>query len=250
MASNRITVRLDQLGEIVGGATPSTNNPEYWGGDIPWLSPKDLTGYKYRYISRGEKNITEEGFSSCSTKLLPEGSVLFSSRAPIGYCAIAANSVCTNQGFKSIVPKEGVDSEFLYYLLCANRDSIAGAGSGTTFPEVSGKTMRRFEVVIPECSNDQKAIARVLGTLDAKIELNNQINDYLAELQQTIYAEWTSDGEMVTIGEIASVIDCLHSKKPERQNEGKPLIQLNNIANDGILNMQDAFWISESDYEK
>lgn len=190
MGCNRITVRLDQLGEVVGGATPSTKNSKYWGGDIPWLSPKDLTGYKYRYISRGEKDITTEGFCSCSTKLLPKGSVLFSSRAPIGYCAIAANPVCTNQGFKSIVPKEGVDSEFLYYLLCANKDSIAGTGSGTTFPEVSGKTMRQFEVIIPECSGEQKVIARVLGTLDTKIELNTRINGYLSELVSAIFRRW------------------------------------------------------------
>lgn len=180
MGCNRITVRLDQLGEIVGGATPSTKNSKYWGGSIPWLSPKDLTGYKYRHISRGEKNITEEGFDSCSAKMLPKGSVLFSSRAPIGYCAIAANPVCTNQGFKSIVPKEGIDSEFLYYLLYSNKDSIAGTGSGTTFPEVSGKTMRQFKVTIPACKDEQIVIARVLGTLDEKIELNNRINGYLA----------------------------------------------------------------------
>ena len=180
MSSNRITVRLGQLGEVVGGATPSTKNPDYWNGDIPWLSPKDLTGYKFRYISRGEKNITEEGFNSCSTKMLPEGSVLFSSRAPIGYCAIAANPVCTNQGFKSIVPNENVDPEFLYYLLCANRDLISVSGSGTTFPEVSGRAMRQIEVLIPEDSNEQEAIARILGSIDGKIETNIRINDYLA----------------------------------------------------------------------
>ena len=180
MGSNRIVVRLDQLGDIVGGATPSTKNPAFWGGDISWLSPKDLTGYRFRYISRGEKSITKEGFDSCSTQMLPVGSVLFSSRAPIGYCAIAENPICTNQGFKSIVPKEGVDSEFLYYLLCANRDLIAGAGSGTTFPEVSGRAMRQVEVVIPEDSGECIVIARILGAIDEKIESNIRANDYLA----------------------------------------------------------------------
>lgn len=180
MVSKRVTVRLEQLGDIVGGATPSTKNPAYWDGPIPWLSPKDLTGYRYRFIKKGEKSITQAGVDSCSTQLLPKGSVLFSSRAPIGYCAIAANPICTNQGFKSIIPKKGIDSLFLYYLLLANKDAIASMGSGTTFPEISGKTMRQIEVALPEDAKEQEAIARILGSLDDKIELNNQINDYLA----------------------------------------------------------------------
>lgn len=179
MGSKRITVALGQLGEIVGGATPSTKKSEYWSGDIPWLSPKDLTGYRCRYIERGEKCITQEGFDSCSTRMLPAGSVLFSSRAPIGYCAIAKAPLCTNQGFKSIVPRDGVDSRFLYYLLLANKDGIAGAGSGTTFPEVSGKVMKQFEVSIPEDDAEQRAIADVLDSIDSKIELNDRANDYL-----------------------------------------------------------------------
>ena len=180
MGSRRILVRLDQLGNVVGGATPSTKKPEYWDGDIPWISPKDLTGYGSRYISKGEKSITQEGYDSCSTQMLPKGAVLFSSRAPIGYCAIAARPICTNQGFKSIVPKDGVDSEFLYYLLRANRERIAGIGSGTTFPEVSGKAMRQVEMLVPDNYAEQVTIARILGSIDEKIELNNRLNDYLA----------------------------------------------------------------------
>lgn len=234
MGSNRITVRLDQLGEIVGGATPSTKNPKYWGGNIPWLSPKDLTGYKYRHISRGEKNITEDGLNSCSTKMLPKGSVLFSSRAPIGYCAIAANPVCTNQGFKSIVPKEGINSEFLYYLLCSNRDSIAGTGSGTTFPEVSGKTMRQFEVTIPACRDEQKVIARVLGTLDEKIELNNLINGYLAELLDAKFGKLLED---VDGWSEASLLDIANYKnglamqkfRPKAGDSGLPVLKIREL---------------------
>lgn len=99
---SRKTVSIGDLGRIVGGATPSTKIRENWDGDIPWLSPKDLANYNQRYISRGERNITQQGYESCSTKILPTGTVLFSSRAPIGYIAIAKNPVCTNQGFKSI----------------------------------------------------------------------------------------------------------------------------------------------------
>lgn len=110
-------VTLGEIGTIVGGATPSTKNTSFYDGNIPWLTPKDLSVNSNKYIFRGERNITEAGFKSCSCKMLPKGSVLFSSRAPIGYVAIAANDMCTNQGFKSVIPNEETDSEFLYYLL-------------------------------------------------------------------------------------------------------------------------------------
>ena len=93
--------KLGEIAEIVGGGTPDTSNKEYWGGNIPWLTPKDLTGYNKIFISSGERFITEEGLDNSSTKLLPQGTVLLSSRAPIGYVAIASNPICTNQGFKS-----------------------------------------------------------------------------------------------------------------------------------------------------
>ena len=111
------TVTLSDLGEIIGGATPATSRDDYYNGDIPWLTPKDLAGHSGRYISRGERNITQDGLNSCSTRLLPKNTVLFSSRAPIGYIASAENDICTNQGFKSIVPNVHVSPLFLYYLL-------------------------------------------------------------------------------------------------------------------------------------
>ncbi len=171
---------IDELGTVVGGATPTTKNTAFWDGGIPWLSPKDLTGRRFRYISRGSRSISDAGFKSCSAKMLPAGTVLFSSRAPIGYVAIAANPVCTNQGFKSIVPNNDVDSLFLYYLMMHNKDRIEGFSSGTTFKEVSASTMRAINVVLPESIYDQRAIATVLDALDSKIELNTRINDYLA----------------------------------------------------------------------
>lgn len=188
-------VTLGEIGTIVGGATPSTKSPSFYDGDIPWLTPKDLSVNSNKYIFRGERNITEEGFNSCSCKLLPKGSILFSSRAPIGYVAIAANEMCTNQGFKSVIPNEKTDSEFLYYLLKYNKDNIASQGSGTTFAEVSGKTMREIEVVVPNEIDDQRRIASILSSLDRKIELNNKINADLEEMAQAIFKNWFVDFE-------------------------------------------------------
>ena len=172
--------KLADIGTVVGGATPSTKNEANYGGDIPWITPKDLSTLKGRFISAGERNITEQGLRSCSTQMLPTNSVLFSSRAPIGYIAIASNPVCTNQGFKSIVPNDETDAMFVYYLLKYYKDTIEAMGSGTTFKEVSGTTMRNIEVCIPEDKREQARIAGVLSAIDAKIENNDRINDNLA----------------------------------------------------------------------
>ena len=184
-----IECTLDKLGEIVGRATPSTKCEDYYGGSIPWITPKDLSSFKGRYITSGERNITEKGLASCSAQMMPKDAVLFTSRAPIGYVAIASQSVCTNQGFKSIVVNEKADPLFVYYLLKYNKDAIEAMGSGTTFKEVSGKTMRAVKVRIPLDVSYQKRIAAVLDSLDTKIENNERINDNLADLLQTIYQE-------------------------------------------------------------
>ncbi len=180
MASEWKECTLADLGAVIGGATPSTKDESNYGGDIAWITPKDLSLLKGRFISRGERNITPKGLNSCSTQIMPENTVLFSSRAPIGYVAIAANPVCTNQGFKSIVPNDDTDPMFLYYLLKYNKNAIEAMGSGTTFKEVSGATMRGIRVRVPASKTEQQKIAAVLSSLDSKIENNNKINDNLA----------------------------------------------------------------------
>lgn len=182
-----IKVKISDLGQVVGGATPSTKKDEYYNGDIAWITPKDLSDFKCRYISRGERNITKAGMDSCSTQLLPKNTVLFSSRAPIGYVAIAENEMCTNQGFKSVIPNENLDCLFLYYLLKFNKDKIEAMGSGTTFKEVSGSTMRNIEVTIPESKKVQVRIAAILDAIDSKIENNIKINNNLLEQVLTLY---------------------------------------------------------------
>ena len=180
--------KIADLGTVIGGATPSTKDPaNYENGTIAWITPKDLSTFTGRYIKRGERNITEIGLKSCSTQLLPANSVLFSSRAPIGYIAIAANAVCTNQGFKSVIPNDDTDPLFLYYLLKYNKDTIESMGSGTTFREVSGNTMKGISVRVPKDISVQKRISAVLGMIDEKIAINRAINDNLANLLQTIY---------------------------------------------------------------
>lgn len=187
---------IADLGEVVGGATPSTKKPEnYENGDISWITPKDLSTFNGRFITRGERNITEIGLNSCSTRLLPLNSVLFSSRAPIGYVAIAAKEMCTNQGFKSVIPNSDTDYMFLYYLLKFNKGNIENMGSGTTFKEVSGNTMKSIKVYIPVDIEEQRKIASILSALDDKIELNNRINENLESQAQAIFKSWFVDFE-------------------------------------------------------
>ena len=189
-----IECKISDIGTVVGGATPSTKKPEnYENGTIAWITPKDLSTFTGRYIQRGERNITEIGLKNCSTQLLPKDTVLFSSRAPIGYVAIAANEVCTNQGFKSVIPNENTDPLFLYYLLKYNKDKIEGMGSGTTFKEVSGNTMKNIVVSVPTDKKVQERISSMLGSIDDKIEENERINKNLLEQALAIYKEWFCD---------------------------------------------------------
>lgn len=208
-----IKVKISDLGQVVGGATPSTKKDEYYNGDIAWITPKDLSDFKCRYISRGERNITKAGMDSCSTQLLPKNTVLFSSRAPIGYVAIAENEMCTNQGFKSVIPNENIDCLFLYYLLKFNKDKIEAMGSGTTFKEVSGSTMRNIEVTIPESKKVQVRIAAILDAIDSKIENNIKINNNLEQQAMAIFNNAIEQSKSVTYVELGALADVKGGKR-------------------------------------
>ncbi|GAA7989466.1 restriction endonuclease subunit S [Helicobacter pylori] len=184
------TFCLKDLGKIVGGATPSTNNPKNYGNKIAWITPKDLSTLQGRYIKKGSRSISRLGFKSCSCVLLPKHAILFSSRAPIGYVAIAKKRLCTNQGFKSIIPNKKIYFEFLYYLLKYHKDNISNIGGGTTFKEVSGATLGLFKVKIPPTYYEQQKIARTLSILDQKIENNHKINELLHKILELLYEQY------------------------------------------------------------
>ena len=206
-----IECKISDIGTVVGGATPSTKKAEYYeGGNIAWITPKDLATFSGRYIQRGERNITEIGLKSCSTQLLPQNTILFSSRAPIGYVAIAANEVCTNQGFKSVIPNEDTDPLFLFYLLKYNKDRIEGMGSGTTFKEVSGNTMKNIVVNVPADKEIQTKIASLLGAIDDKIEENERINNNLLQQVSAIFKHWFTENPSLDALEQVPLADlCL-----------------------------------------
>ena len=230
--------KISDIGTVVGGATPSTKKPEnYENGKIAWITPKDLSTFTGRYIERGERNITEVGLKSCSTQLLPKNTVLFSSRAPIGYVAIAANEVCTNQGFKSVVPNEKTDPLFLFYLLKYNKDKIEGMGSGTTFKEVSGTTMKNIVVNVPTDKGVQEKIAAILGSIDDKIEENEQINKNLEEQSSTLFVNMFGhfidflDNSDIKLGDLIESVDN-RGKTPPLSDEPTdyPIIDVRSLS--------------------
>jgi type I restriction enzyme S subunit len=183
-------LKIEDFCEVIGGGTPSTKEDSYYGGDISWITPRDLTNYKNRFISRGERNISDLGLKNSSAKILPKNSILLTSRAPIGYLAIAENEVCTNQGFKSlIVDAAKADYNFVYYLIKSNVERIKGLGTGTTFAEISGSVVKGLKFTLPDLPT-QTAIAEILSSLDDKIELNNKINQELETLAQTLFKQW------------------------------------------------------------
>ena len=167
---NWVWVRLGEIGQIISGGTPKTTHSEYWeNGDIPWITPADMRSLNSKYIERGARNITKLGLKSSSAQLLPKGSVLFSSRAPIGYVAIAQNEMATNQGFKSVAPFKTEMSEYLYFVLLALKSEIEKLGTGTTFKEVSGTTVANVAIPLPPLS-EQQAIVEKLSALLAEID--------------------------------------------------------------------------------
>ena len=175
--------------EVVAGSTPKSAVGEYWGGDIAWLTPKDLSQDRSQFVEHGERSITKSGYESCSTRLVPAGSVLFTSRAPIGYVAIAANEMCTNQGFKTAVPGSGLQSEFLYWQLQHVTPDIRSRASGTTFPEISGKGFAATEIVVPQLEEQERIVEILedqLSRLDASLAVADAVEERSAALRRSL----------------------------------------------------------------
>ena len=204
--------KLSDIGKIVSGATPKTKDPDNYDGDIAWITPADLSNYNEKYISHGARSITQKGYDSCSTQLMPKGTVLFSSRAPIGYVAIAENALCTNQGFKSIIPGDDIDSEFLYYQLKYLKKEIQEKGSGTTFKEISAKTLGEVFVTVPPLDEQFRIVARIeelFSELDKAVDTLKTTKEQLEVYRQAVlkvafegnYTKWWRKNHNVSANE-------------------------------------------------
>jgi type I restriction enzyme, S subunit len=236
---------LEQCCEIVSGATPKTSIEEYWDGDICWATPKDLSDLESHYIDDTPRKITKNGLTSCSASVLPAGSVLFSSRAPIGHVAVNTVPMATNQGFKSFIPKAGVlDAKFLFHWLKKNRAFLESLGNGATFKEVSKATVA-----------DQRRIATILDQADALRAKRREALAQLDSLTQSILLDLLRGEKSVSSIPLANIIQDMHqgintvTEEIEYTDVGRPIIQSKHITQ-GYLDLSDARFVSESTFQK
>ena len=187
------TTAIGEVCEVVSGATPKTSKPEFWDGNIPWVTPKDLGQLGQKHISDTPRHITEAGLKSCSAKMLPAQSVLLSSRAPIGLVAINTRPVCTNQGFKSLVPRfDLILPDFLFWWLKTHEKHIQSKGRGATFKEVSKKIVEELHIPLPPLS-EQRRIAEILDKADALRSRRRDAIVQLDNLSQSIFIDMFGD---------------------------------------------------------
>ena len=181
--------QIKTLGDVVGGGTPSTKEPSYWGRDVNWISPSDLTGHSSKTISHGAKGLSKLGLEMSSAKVMPAGSIHFSSRAPIGYVAISAEQLATNQGFKSLIPTEGIFNEYVYYYLKSSKHLAEKHASGTTFLELSGKAFGLLPIPLPPTNEQHHIVAKIeelFSELDKGMESLKTAREQLKVYRQAV----------------------------------------------------------------
>ena len=183
------STRIGEIAEVVGGGTPKTEVEEYWNGEIKWFTPSEIGKTKYLFDS--ERHITDNGLKNSSAKLLPKYTILLSSRATVGEISIALTECSTNQGFQSLITKNNVDNEFIYYLISTIKNEFLRRSSGSTFLEISKNEIKRIPINIPELS-EQNKISNLFSAIDNKIEMLEKkcqyYQDFKKYLMQRIFS--------------------------------------------------------------
>ena len=196
--------RLGDIGKVVGGGTPSRERAEYWGGTIRWLTPGELTGISQKYVSETEDRITELGLATSGARLLPQGSLLVTSRASIGSCTLAGEPTATNQGFKNLVPSTEVDPSFLFHLGRTLGREMTRRASGTTFLEISGKEFERITVRLPPLE-EQRRIAEILDTIDETMQATERVIAKQARVRAGIAVDLLSESSRESAWRICQI---------------------------------------------
>ncbi len=187
--------KLENIAKVVSGSTPKTNIEKYWNGDIPWVTPKEISQLQSTYLNETERKLTREGFKSCSTSIIPKGNILFTSRAPIGLIAINNIDVCTNQGFKSLILKDGYSSLYVYYYLKSKVQQINNLGVGTTFKELSKSTFEKFEIPVTDYQS-QLHIANILSKAENLIAQRKESIRLLDEYLKSVFLEMFGESSL------------------------------------------------------
>ena len=232
--------KLSEIMDLIGGGTPKTSNPDYWGGDIPWISVKDFNGER-RYVGDTEKKITKLGLENSSTKILSKGDIIISARGTVGELAIIPSDMAFNQSCYGLRAKDFVDSCFLYYLLKQSVNILKHNTHGSVFDTITRETFENISVKLPPLPTQQK-IAAILSSLDDKIELNNKINTNLEQQAGALFKNWFVDfepfgGKMpdgwkeADIYSIANIIygSPFASKLFNTEKNGKPIIRIRDL---------------------
>jgi type I restriction enzyme S subunit len=184
------TMRLGELGAIKGGGTPSTTQRHLWDGGIPWCTPTDITGLRGRkYLTGTVRTISAAGLAASAAEIVPPRSLILTSRATVGECAINLNQITTNQGFKNIVPAPHIDVEFLYYLMTTQRSRLLALCAGSTFLEIGKAQLGTLEVLLPGNQVEQHAIAAVLSDMDAELEVLEARREKVQSLKHAMMQE-------------------------------------------------------------
>jgi type I restriction enzyme, S subunit len=240
-------VKLGDVGEIVSGSTPKTNIENFWGGSFKWITPAELIRGYNGHISQTERTLSEEGFKSSSLKLLPKGSILLTSRAPIGKVAIAGCPMCTNQGFKSIICNEKViKGEYLYHYLVQQYDKLNDLGRGATFKEISKTIVQNIIIPLPPLEI-QKRIVELLDRAQALIDKRKEQIALMDQLIQSLFHDMFGDPVTNPMGwpsrELCSISEIKSGVTKGRKLEGKETVKIPymRVANvqDGHLNLED-----------
>jgi type I restriction enzyme S subunit len=245
--------------DVIGGSTPSTEVPEYWGGDIPWATPTDITSLRTNYIDKTTQYISAAGLKNSGANLIPSGSVLMTSRATIGYCAINLVPMATNQGFANLVCGPKVSSQFMLYLMLAHRSTLERLADGSTFGEVSKRTIRNLKVALPPLP-EQRKIAAILSTVDENIQKTQQIIEKTEELKrglmqqlltrgightrfkQTEIGDIPEEWEIKHLGELWTFIKAGISRPFKSENVGITVLRSNNVQS-GSIDLSDLkYW--------
>ena len=236
--------RLGDCCTIVSGATPKTGVDSYWGGSVLWATPKDVSNLDSPWLSDTPDKITEAGYASCSTQMLPAGAVLVSSRAPIGNIAIVAKPMCTNQGFKSLVPGPTVHSAYLYHCMKANSERLQSLGNGATFKEVSKPIVANFEIPLPPLE-EQKRIAVILDKADNLRRKRKQAihlaDDFLRALFLDMFGDPATNPKTWPVGIIRDLVASANygtSEKADKSTGQYPILRMNNLTYEGRLDLR------------
>lgn len=234
---------LGEVCQIVSGSTPSSANTNYWHGDIAWITPTDLGKLKGMYITFSERTITEEGYRNCSVELLPPGTVVMSSRAPIGYLGVAHIPLCTNQGCKSFIPGKEVDSVFLYFILQHSVSQIKALGSGATFAEVSKSQLQSFLILLPPLPVQQRIAHMLTGQLAAVAEARAAAEVQLdaaqelpaAYLREVFESDDVATWKQCRVQDLCATIDYGHTASADFGIEEPKFLRITDIQ-DGNVN--------------